>query len=231
MWGCRVLSLFSAYAIYTFYNTILFWFPTSLTIPFQLSLLASFSLSHSMSVLPRLSLPLPTFLSLRFVLSISPFKGRTFRERGRAQPLSVAQTFILFHILCLWKYCYYFLEMTCTFFCNNLSLLFPNTVPVFKRGTFWILAGWFRCSYSMFLEKSWLPLFPQSNKLLLCLFTMVSVPGGQESTSSKIYLPVYCMAHSRFSVNVWLEKMSFAYCLFLSNDVWLIYNAVLVSDV
>lgn len=152
-----------------------------------------------MSVSPRLSLPLPTFLSLRFVLSISPFE-RTFREWGRAQPLSVAQTFMLFHILCLCKHYYYFLEMTCTFFCNNLSLLFPNTVTVFKLGTFWILVGWFRSSYSKFSEKSWLPLFSQSNKLLLCLFTMVSVPGGLELTSSKIYLPVYYMAHSRFSV-------------------------------
>lgn len=115
-----------------------------------------------------------TFLSLRFVLSISPFEGRTFRERERAQPLSLAQTFMLFHILSLCKHYCYFLEMTSTFFCNNLSLLFPNTVPVFKLGAFWVSVGWLRCSYSVFSEKSCLPLFPQSNVTPVSLYDGIS---------------------------------------------------------
>lgn len=70
-WGCRVLSLFSAYAIYTFFNTILFGF--LLLWPFLFSCPSwLLFLSRSMSVSLDWAFHFYTFLSFRFVLSMSP---------------------------------------------------------------------------------------------------------------------------------------------------------------
>ena len=175
VWGCRVLSLCSACDVYTsampFSPGFLLLWPSLFKCPCWL--LFFFFPTQCQCHLDWVFHFL-TFLSLRFVLSISPFEGRTFRERERAQPLSLAQTFMLFHILSLCKHYCYFLEMTCTFFCNNLSLLFPNTVPVFKLGAFWVSVGWLRCSYSVFSEKSCLPLFPQSNVTPVSLYNGIS---------------------------------------------------------
>lgn len=189
--ACEAIEHFpflQSYPTLTFYDTILSCLPTSLAISSQLPSLASFLLSHSMSVSPGLSPPLPTLLNIYICVEHFSIWRKSFQRKGKSPATGSCPDIHAISYFCVFaRTPTSFWKQPVSSLGHNLLLLFPNSVPVFKLGTFWIFVRWFRCPYSVFSENSWFPLSFQCSKLLLHFFIMLSVPGGQESTSSKMY--------------------------------------------